>query len=43
MQALSGALGAMLLPDCNLSQSRPAAGQSRAAKPELLAQLHALR
>ena len=42
MQALSGVVGALLLPDCNLSLSRSAAGQPRAAEPELLAQLHEL-
>jgi hypothetical protein len=33
MPALSGVVGAMLLPDCNLSLSRSAAGQPRTAKP----------
>ena len=42
MQALSGVVGAVLLPDCNLSLSRSAAGQPRAAEPELLAQIHEL-
>ena len=42
MQALCGVVGAVLLPDCNLSLSRSAEGQPRSAEPELLAQLHEL-
>lgn len=42
MRALGGVVGAVLLPDCNVSLSRAAAGQPRAAEPELLAQLHEL-
>jgi diguanylate cyclase (GGDEF)-like protein len=42
MQALAGVVGAVLLPDCNLSLSRSGKGQPRSAEPELLAQLHEL-
>jgi diguanylate cyclase (GGDEF)-like protein len=42
MQALAGVVGAVLLPDCNLSLSRSAAGQPRSEEPELLAQLREL-
>ena len=42
MQALSGVVGAVLLPDCNLSLSRSGEGQPRSEEPELLAQLREL-
>ncbi|MFI4890215.1 MAG: EAL domain-containing protein [Steroidobacterales bacterium] len=40
LEVLAGVLGALLLPDCNLSICRSAKGQPRAHEAELLAQLH---
>jgi Amt family ammonium transporter len=42
LQLLDGALGVLLLPECNVSLSRGAHGAPRAADVEILSQLHEL-